>query len=104
MCMGQTPTPRQAIGLQQLARQLRASVADTSNLEYVGLFLSAALALEARARCAAPDMPEHAGISSRTSGGLLFGSAKNRAVYYFGAVRTAPGASMALLRPGVITR
>lgn len=57
LCMGQTPTPRQAIGLQQLARQLRASVADTSNLEYVGLFLSAALALEARARCAAPDMP-----------------------------------------------
>jgi hypothetical protein len=56
--MGQIPTPREAIGLQELARQLRASAADTTNLEYVGLFLSAALALEARARGARPDMAE----------------------------------------------
>jgi uncharacterized MAPEG superfamily protein len=56
--MRQVPTPRETIGLQELARQLRASAADTNNLEYIGLFLSAALALEARANGAAADMPE----------------------------------------------
>ena len=57
--MGQTPTKREAIGLRELASQLRASAADTNNLEYVGLFLSAALALEARAQGAEPDMMEY---------------------------------------------
>jgi hypothetical protein len=56
--MGQIPTSREAIGLQELARQLRVSAADTNNLEYVGLFLSAAMALEARAQGAQPDMTE----------------------------------------------
>jgi hypothetical protein len=56
--MGKIPTPREAIGLQELARQLRVSAADTNNLEYIGLFLSAALALEARARGAQADMPD----------------------------------------------
>ena len=59
LCMGHIPTYREAIGLQELARRLRASAADTNNLDYVGLFLSAALALEACARGAAADMPEH---------------------------------------------
>ncbi len=57
--MRKTPTKREAIGLRQLAAQLRASAADTNNLEYVGLFLSAALGLEARAGGAKPDMLEH---------------------------------------------
>ena len=57
--MGQIPTKREAIGLRELAAQLRISAADTNNLDYVGLFLSAALALEARAQGAQPDMIEH---------------------------------------------
>ncbi len=57
--MGHTPSEREAIGLRELAAQLRVSAADTNNLEYVGLFLSATLALEARANGAQPDMIEH---------------------------------------------
>ena len=53
------PSKREAIGLRALAAQLRASAADTNNLDYVGLFLSAALALEARADGAQPDMIEY---------------------------------------------
>jgi hypothetical protein len=48
--MGEIPTPREAIGLTKLARQFRASARDTTQKDYVRLFLSAALALEARAR------------------------------------------------------
>ena len=47
--MGQIPTAREAIGLTELARRLRASAAQTDDENYVGLFLSAAMALEARA-------------------------------------------------------
>ena len=57
--MGNTASKREAIGLRELAAQLRASAADTHNLDYVGLFLSAALALEARANGAQPDMIEY---------------------------------------------
>jgi hypothetical protein len=52
--MEQIPTAREAIGLQELAHMLRASAADTGNQDYIGLFLNAALALEARARSATP--------------------------------------------------
>ena len=47
--MGKRPTAREAIELTQLAHQLRVSAAQTNDENYVALFLSAALALEARA-------------------------------------------------------
>jgi hypothetical protein len=52
--MEQIPTAREAIGLQELAQMLRTSAADTNNQDYIGLFLSAATALEARAKAAVP--------------------------------------------------
>jgi hypothetical protein len=48
--MGEIPTPCEAVGLTELARQFRASARDTIQMEYVRVFVSAALALEARAR------------------------------------------------------
>ncbi len=59
------PTPRQAIGLQELARQLRASAAQTDDASYVRLFLAAAQALEERAGAARPDFLERERRASR---------------------------------------
>lgn len=56
--MDKVPTSHDVIGLKNLARRLRASAADTNNMNYIGLFLSAAMALEARASGAGPDMAE----------------------------------------------
>jgi hypothetical protein len=50
--MGKAPTSREAIGLQELARQLRASAAQTNDANYIKLFLAAAAALETRAKAA----------------------------------------------------
>ncbi len=50
--MGRKPTAQEAIGLTELARQLRASAAQTNDQNYVSLFLTAAMALEARALAA----------------------------------------------------
>jgi hypothetical protein len=47
--MGQYPTAEQASNLLSLALQLRQSAFDTDDENYIELFLSAALALEARA-------------------------------------------------------
>jgi hypothetical protein len=56
--MGEVPTPCERRDLQALARRFRASAADTVQMDYVGLFLSAALALEARAQGARTGMVE----------------------------------------------
>ncbi len=56
--MAQTPTAREAIGLQELARQLRDSAAQTNDENYVRLFLAAAKALEDRAHAAPPAFRE----------------------------------------------
>lgn len=49
--------------LLRLAKQLRQHVSDTSDPRYIGLFLEAAAALEARAKCLAdgekPPSPRH---------------------------------------------
>jgi hypothetical protein len=47
--MEQNPTSEQAANLLSLALQLRQSAFETNDEEYIALFLSAALALEARA-------------------------------------------------------
>jgi hypothetical protein len=52
--MEQIPTAREAIGLKELAHMLRDSAADTKNQDYISMFLSAATALEARAKAAIP--------------------------------------------------
>jgi hypothetical protein len=65
LSMEQIPTELEAIGLRELAAQLRASAADTNNSEYVELFLKAAMALEKRACGAAPEMMEHDRYMSR---------------------------------------
>jgi hypothetical protein len=49
LAMGETPTSREAIGLEELARQLRASASQTDDPDYIQLFLAAAEALEVRA-------------------------------------------------------
>jgi hypothetical protein len=63
--MAKDPTAREAIGLHKLARQLRASAAETNDANFVGLFLSAAMALEARAD-KAPPLMEHNRRTSRS--------------------------------------
>jgi hypothetical protein len=50
--MGKIPSARDAIGLHELAALLRRSAAETGDQNYVGLFLTAAMALEARAAAA----------------------------------------------------
>ena len=64
--MGQIPTAREAIGLNELAQLLRHSAAETDDENYIGLFLSAAMALEARALASSTPFSELSRHMSRS--------------------------------------